>query len=197
MSPGHINDSSQSGNVSPADSPTAGISIPPLNIIPGHIRQKASRAGMGDRQYSYDVTTGPSARVVPRSNPSPPPSLHTHNRHLSEGTTVVGDRTPPATANGGRNASISTLDTTQGFTSTNGMDTLGSNTSGGRRRHGHGHSHGHSHHHHPPLPVPVPSKPASMMSTTPSRRPVDGSRYIRVCTPHSLHQFRSDRDRKS
>lgn len=165
----------------PADSPTAGITIPPLNGTIGHLRQKPSRVGLGDRQYSYDVTTGTSLRVVPRSDPSPPPM---HNRHYSEST--AGERTP-SVSNGTRNASISTLDTSQAF-STNGSEGTIHSMSGGRRRHGHGQSYGSSHHHHPPpLPVPAPPKPASMMSTNIFRRA--DVRYIRIRPPHPLHKL--------
>jgi hypothetical protein len=138
-----------------------GITIPPLNGSIGHIRRKPSRVGLGDRQYSYEVTTGPSVRVVQRSNPSPPPL---HHRQYSEG--AGGERTQTATLNGGRNASVGSLDTTQPSNGTNGMDAAGPPLSGGRRRHGHAHSHAYSHHHHPSHAGPVPPKPASMMSTT-------------------------------
>jgi hypothetical protein len=137
-----------------------GITIPPLNGSIGHIRRKPSRVGLGDRQYSYEVTTGPSVRVVQRSNPSPPPL---HHRQYSEG--AGGERTQTATLNGGRNASVGSLDTTQPSNGTNGMDAAGPPLSGGRRRHGHAHSHAYSHHHHPSHAGPVPPKPASMMST--------------------------------
>src|SRR5271167_1985335 len=95
-----------------------GITIPPLNGPIGHIRRKPSRVGLGDRQYSYDVTTGPSVRVVPRSNPSPPPL---HHRQYSEG--AGGDKLQSSLLNGARNASISSLDTSQmTLNSANGMD---------------------------------------------------------------------------
>src|ERR1700737_3493341 len=166
---GLVNEGSSSN--SPADSPTAGIAIPPLNGTIGHSRQKPSRVGLGERQYSYDVTTGPSARVVPRSNPSPPPI---HSRHYSEST--AGEKTPPY-SNGTRNASISTLDT-QAF-STSGGDG-GYNMSGGRRRHGHGHSHGQSRHHHPAIPGPAPPKPASMMSTSEYALHILFTNFVRI-----------------
>jgi hypothetical protein len=147
-----------SSNVSPpptpSDSPNGGITIPPLNGI-GHTRQKPSRIGLGERQYSYDITTGPSGRVMPRSNPSPPP---VHARQYSEG--AVGDKIPTPTLMSGRNASISSLDTSQ-FGTLSAMDGIPQNLSGGRRRHGHSHSHAIPHHH---VPTPVSSKPASMMS---------------------------------
>jgi hypothetical protein len=154
---GTVNDASPLAT--PADSPNGGITIPPLPTAMGHIRQKPSRVGLGERQYSYDVGTGPSARIVPRSNPSPPPSVH--SRQYSEGAN--GERSPSAAMSSGRNASISSLDTSQ-FSTMNGMDATGQSLNGGRRRHGHSHSHAHSHHHHPNLPTPVPSKPPSMMS---------------------------------
>jgi len=143
---------------SPADSPNGGITIPPLNGI-SHLRQKPSRIGLGERQFSYDVTTGSSVRVMPRSNPSPPP---VHARQYSEG--AVGDKLPGPPVMSGRNASISSLDTSQ-FGTLTGMEGIPQNLSGGRRRHGHGHGHSHSHaipHHH--VPNPVSAKPASMMS---------------------------------
>lgn len=144
-----------SSNVSPTDSPTGGITIPPLNGNISHIRQKPSRIGLGERQYSYDITTGPSVRVMPRSNPSPPP---VHARQYSEG--AVGDKaTTPVTAMSTRNASISSLDTTQ-FGTLTSLEGPTQSLSGGRRRHGHSHSHAIPHHH---VPTPV-AKPASMMS---------------------------------
>ena len=144
----------------PTESPKGGITIPALPGTIGHTRQKPSRVGLGDRQYSFDVTTGPSGRVVPRSNPSPPPL---HVRQYSEGAGM--EKAPPAGLLSGRNASVSSLDTTQ-LSMLNGVDSTGQSLSGGRRRHGHGHSHAHSHHHHPNLPVPVAPKPPSMMSTS-------------------------------
>lgn len=139
---------------SPLDNPNGGgIKIPALS---GTIGQKPSRVGLGDRQYSYDVTIGPSGRV-PRSNPSPPPL---HHRQYSEG----GEKTQPAFPNSGRNASVGSLDITQPLNGMNGMDVTGLTLSGGRRRHGHTHSHAHSHHRHPSHAGPGQSKPASMMS---------------------------------
>ena len=138
-----------------------GITIPTLNETFGHIRQKPSRVGLGDRQYSYDVTTGPSGRVVSRPDPVPP----LHHRQYSEG--AGGEKTQPAILNGGRNASVGSLDTSQPSNGTNGIDAAGPPLSGGRRRHGHAHSHAHSHHHHPSHAGPVPAKPASMMSRIP------------------------------
>src|SRR5208282_4723554 len=118
---------------SPADIANAGgITFTPLNGSIGHIRQKPSRVGLGDRQYSYDVTTGPSVRVVQRSNPSPPPL---HHRQYSEG--AGGERTQTAILNGGRNASVGSLDTGQPPNGTNSMDAAAPPLSGGRRRHGH------------------------------------------------------------
>ena len=146
---------------SPADMANAGgITIPPLSGPIGHLRQKPSRVGLGDRQYSYDVTTGTSVRVVQQSNPSPP---LLHHRQYSEGAGV--EKTQTAILNGGRNASVGSLDTSQTSNGTNGMDAAGPPLSGGRRRHGHAHSHAHSHHYHPSHAGPVPPK-ASMMSTT-------------------------------
>jgi len=139
---------------SPADSPNGGITIPPLNGV-SHIRQKPSRVGLGERQYSYDITTGPSVRVMPRSNPSPPP---VHTRQYSEG--AVGEKVPTPTGVSGRNASISSLESSQ-FGTFNGLDSVTQNISGARRRHGHSHSHAIPHHH---VPNPVSAKPASMMS---------------------------------
>jgi len=160
MLPANVNDGLPSPH---ADNPGPGITIPPLSGTIGHTRQKPSRVGLADRQYSYDVTTGQSVRVVPRSNPSPPP---VHHRQYSEG--AGGDKLPSSLLNGGRNASVSSLDTSQAaLTSANGMDAPNQPLSGGRRRHGHGHSHGHSHHHHPSHAGPVPPKPASMMSMLP------------------------------
>jgi hypothetical protein len=156
---------STGNDVSPNSPPdvtnAGGITIPPLNGLIGHIRHKPSRVGLGDRQYSYEVTTGPSVRVVARSNPSPPPL---HHRQYSEG--AGGEKTQTAILNGGRNASVGSLDTTQPPNGTNGMDAAPPPLSGGRRRHGHAYSHAHSHHHHPSHAGPVPPKPASMMSTT-------------------------------
>jgi len=152
---------SNDGMPSPtADGTNGGITIPSLNGAIGHIRQKPSRVGLGERQYSYDVNTGPSVRVVPKSNPSPPPL---HHRQYSEGG--GGEKQPSAHVNGGRNASVSTIDTSQPFNGTS--DSVGPPLSGGRRRHGHGHSHAHSHHHHPSHAGTLPGKPASMMSIAP------------------------------
>lgn len=146
----------------PPENASGGITIPPLNGAVGHIRQKPSRVGLGDRQYPYDLTTGPSLRAVARSNPSPPPL---HHRQYSEG--AGGEKSPPALLNGGRNASVSSFDTSQPLNGANGIEATGPPLSGGRRRHGHGHSHAHSHHHHPSHAGPVPPKPASMMSIVP------------------------------
>jgi hypothetical protein len=141
------------------DNASGGITIPPLNGTIGHVRQKPSRVGLGERQYSYDITTGTQARIVPRSNPSPPA---VHHRQYSEGAGV--EKTSSA-ASGGRNASVSSLDTSQSPGTINGIDTITQPMSGGgRRRHGHGHSHAHSHHHHPSHTGSIPPKPASMMS---------------------------------
>ena len=152
-----------SPSTSPMESPKGSITIPALPGTIGHTRQKPSRVGLGDRQYSFDVTTGPSGRVVPRSNPSPPPM---HVRQFSEGAGME-KAAPPLGLLSGRNASVSSLDTTQ-LNMLNGVDVNGQSLSGGRRRHGHGHSHAHSHshHHHPNLPAPVATKPPSMMSTS-------------------------------
>jgi hypothetical protein len=143
----------------PVNGAPVGITIPPLNGTIGHVRQKSSRVGLGERQYSYDLTTGPPVRVVARPNPSPPPL---HHRQYSEGAGV--EKTPSAVVNSGRNASVSSLDTMQPLAAANSMDPTGQLISGGRRRHGHSHSHAHSHHHHPTHSGPVPLKPASMMS---------------------------------
>ena len=153
-----------SSSLGPLESPKGGITIPALAGTIGHIRQKPSRAGLGDRQFSFDVTTGPSVRPVPRSNPSPPPQ---HVRQYSEGAGI--EKAPPVGLLSGRNASVSSLDTAQ-LSLLNGADGSGQSLSGGRRRHGHGHSHAHSHHHHPNLPAPPPPKPPSMMSNSPTRR---------------------------
>jgi Cell morphogenesis N-terminal len=142
----------------PPDILNGAITIPALSGTIGHIRQKPSRVGLGERQYSYDVTTGPSARIVTRTNPSPPPPIH--HRQYSEG--AGGEKSASLTS--ARNASVSSLDTYQTFNAANSSDMTALAMSGGRRRHGHGHSHAHSHHHHPSHPSPVPSKPASMMS---------------------------------
>ena len=165
MLPGNMND----GIPSPlADIPSTGITIPPLSGPIGHVRQKPSRVGLPDRHNPYDVTTGHSVRAVPRSNPSPPP---VHHRQFSEG----GGVDKPTLLNGGRNASISSLDTSQAtLTSTNGMDPPTQALSGGRRRHGDGHSHKHSHHHHTSHAGSVPAKPASMMSAIPIHNTADG-----------------------
>lgn len=153
---GNPNDALQT---SASDYASGVITIPPLNGTIGHIRQKPSRVGLGERQYSYDITAGSSARVVPRPNPSPP----VHHRQYSEGAGL--EKTSSVVVNGGRNASVSSLDTSQSLSTTNGVDAIIQPMSGGsRRRHGHGHSHAHSHHHHPSHTGPVPSKPASMMS---------------------------------
>jgi len=151
--------------LSPTEPQSVGITIPPLPGTIGHMRQKPSRAGLGERQYSYDITTGPSARLVQPSNPSPPPSIH--HRQYSEG--AGGERSIHPLA-GGRNASVSSLDTPHIATLENGLDGVGQSMSGaaGRRRHGHSHSHAHSHHHHPNHLGPIPAKPASMMSTLPN-----------------------------
>jgi len=139
----------------PGDLSNSAIKMPSLNGPLGHIRQKPSRVGLGDRQYSYDITTGPSARVVPRSNPSP--SL-LHARQHSEGAGIM-EKSTPTISGTGRNASVSSFDQST-ITSTSGLEGSGPP----RRRHGHGHSHAHSHHHHPSPADPVPPKPASMMS---------------------------------
>jgi len=160
MLPGNAND----GLTSPyTDNPSPGITIPPLGGTIGHTRQKPSRVGLADRQYSYDVTSAPSVRVGPLSNPSPPPI---HHRQYSEG--AGGDRLQSTLLNGGRNASVSSLDTSQATFTSNGMEPPTQALGGGRRRHGHSHSHAHSHHHHPSHAGPVPPKPASMMSTLPT-----------------------------
>jgi hypothetical protein len=153
---------SASSSPSPVNSPKGGITIPALAGTIGHIRQKPSRAGLGDRQFSFDVTTGPSARILPRSDPSPPPQ---HVRQYSEGAGI--EKVSPAGLLSGRNASVSSLDTTQ-LSMLNGVDGAGQSLSGGRRRHGHSHSHAHSHHHHPNLPAPPPAKAPSMMSSPPT-----------------------------
>jgi len=137
-----------------------GVALPSLNGAMGHLRQKSSRMGLGERQYSYDVATGSSTRIMPRSAPSPP-LLHT--RQYSEGALV--EKMPPSLAITGRNASVSSLDT-QNFGTLTGMENSGQGSSGGRRRHGHNHSRAHSHHH-SNIPTPVTSKPASMMSIVP------------------------------
>jgi len=149
--------------LSPTEPPSLGINISPLPGTIGHMRQKSSRTGLGERQYSYDIISGPSARLVPRSNPSPPPSIH-HRQH-SEG--AGGERSIHPLASG-RNASVSSLDTPHIAPLENGPDGGVQPllmASGSRRRHGHSHSHAHSHHHHPNHLGPVPAKPASMMST--------------------------------
>lgn len=146
------------GSGSDSPSPTAAdMKLPPLSGPLGHIRQKPSRVGIGDRQYSYDITTGPSVRVVPRSNPSPPPM---HARQYSEGAGIM-DKSTPSLMSTGRNASVSSLDQSSTITSVSGLDGIGPPP---RRRHGHGHSHAHSHHHHPSHGGPATPKPASMMS---------------------------------
>ena len=173
MLPGNAND----GITNPhSDNPSPGITIPPLSGTIGHTRQKPSRVGLSDRQYSYDVTTGPSVRVIPLSNPSPPPL---HHRQYSEG--AGGEKLQSTLLNGGRNASVSSLDTSQATFTSNGMEPPTQALSGGRRRHGHSHSHAHSHHHHPSHAGPVPPKPASMMSTLLSFSKADNK--VRLNTP--------------
>jgi len=139
----------------PGDISNSAIKMPSLNGPLGHIRQKPSRVGLGDRQYSYDITTGPSGRVVPRSNPSP--SL-LHSRQHSEGAGIM-EKSTPTILGTGRNASVSSFDQST-MTSMSGLEGSGPP----RRRHGHGHSHAHSHHHHPSHADPAAPKPASMMS---------------------------------
>ena len=149
------------GSAGDPPSPTVGdlsnsaIKMPSLNGPLGHIRQKPSRVGLGDRQYSYDSTTGPSGRVVPRSNPSP--SL-LHARQHSEGAGIT-EKPTPTISSPGRNASVGSFDQST-MTSTSGLEGIGPP----RRRHGHAHSHAHSHHHHPSHADPAAPKPASMMS---------------------------------
>lgn len=143
------------------DSANGSITIPALNNgTIGHIRQKPSRVGLGERQYSLDVGTGSSIRVMPRSNPSPPPL---HHRQYSEGAGT--EKTSLTTLASSRNASVSSFDMSTIVGSTNSLDISATGT---RRRHGHSHSHAHSHHHHQNHPSPVPSKPASMMSILPA-----------------------------
>jgi hypothetical protein len=146
----------------PPESTGSGITIPPLNGAIGHVRQKPSRVGLGDRQYSYEITTGPSVHGILRSNPLSPPL---HHRQYSEGG-ASGEKSPPAVLNAGRNASVGSLEISQSLNPANGMEETGLSFSAGRRRHAHGRSHGHSHHHHPSHAGPAPPKPASMMSIT-------------------------------
>jgi len=137
-----------------ADSPNGSISLPALNGTISHLRQKSARI-MLERQYSYDVSAGTAPRVMPRSDPSAP---MLHSRQYSEGALV--EKLPLNIALSGRNASISSLDTSN-FGTLTGMESSSLNPSGSRRRHGHNHSRAHSHHH---AAIPTPSKPASMMS---------------------------------
>ena len=137
----------------------AGMNIPPLNGMSGHVRQKSSWLGSADRQYSFDMTTGSSARIGTLASPSP---LPVHHRQYSEGASV--EKLPSAVLASGRNASVSSFDTAQTTAATSAMETPGQPMSGGRRRHGHGHSHALSHHHLPAHSGPAPAKPASMMS---------------------------------
>jgi hypothetical protein len=149
-----INDASSSAAVG-TDIPSSTIPLPHLSGTVNHLRQKSSRIVMGERQYPYDVVSnGTAGRVVPRSDPSPP---LLHSRQYSEG--ALGEKVPPNIALSGRNASISSLDTSN-FGTLTGMESSVAHAVGTKRRHGHSHSHAHSHH----IPTAVSSKPASMMS---------------------------------
>jgi hypothetical protein len=133
-----------------------------LNGAAGHVRQKPSRVGVVERPFSPFDGPPSSALRAPRSNPSPPPLLH--HRQYSEGAGV--EKNTPSALPSGRNASVSSLDTTQPASLVgNSVDGMGLTMNGNRRRaQAHGHSHAHSHHHHPTHSGAVPAKPASMMS---------------------------------